>query len=429
MIAVKVRCHLKVAIMSTKKECKLLTQILDLKGIQVRSHREHEGIGIILQVESGVNSSACIRCGQKSSRLHQNHRHIVKDISWGEKKVFLEINRRQFKCEKCQRPFSEELDLIGSRRNYTKRLAVRTIEEVLADDIYSIAKKGVVTTAEIERMLEDASKEFSKVKPVGLKKLGIDEIALKKGQGNYCAVLIDIETSKLLTILEGRTKEEIKKVMIDWGTEVLDNIEEVSIDLWTGYKSLVLEVIPNAQIVADRFHVMIQINKELDDCRKKERRVATKKIKEAESEEEKSASEEILAGITSSKYVLLKNEENLGKKQKKKLRELKSVSPNLKMMHELKEQFKKILDKEQDWFKGLLELGKWLSKAKEYFPNSYGTIVRWLDEIIAYFDNRTTSGVVEGINNKLKLIKRSGYGFKNFSNFKNRCLLSWHFNC
>jgi transposase len=376
-----------------------------------------------------IARSVCIRCGQKSSRLHQNHRHIIKDISWGKKRVFLEINRRQFKCDKCERPFSEELDFIGWKRNYTKRLAAQTIEEVLADDIHTVAKKGVVTTAEIGRMIEDASKELSKVKPVGLKKLGIDEIALKKGQGNYCAVLVDIQTSKLLAILEGRTKEEIKKVLLDWGAEVLNNIEEVSIDLWAGYKSLVLEVIPNAQIVADRFHVMAQINKELDDCRKKERRVVLKKIKLAESEEEKSVNEKILVGITSSKYVLLKNQENLGRKQRKKLKELKNVSSQLKIMHELKEQFRKILNKKQDWFEGLIDLGKWLSKAKEYFPNSYGTIVRWLDEIISYFDNRTTSGVVEGLNNKLKLIKRSAYGFRNFNNFRNRCLLNWHFNC
>jgi len=53
---------------------------------------------------------------------------------------------------------------------------------------------------------------------------------------------------------------------------------------------------------------------------------------------------------------------------------------------------------------------------------SYQTILRWFDEIIAYFDNRTTNGVVEGIN-KLKLIKRSAYGFRNFDNFRVRCLL------
>jgi len=53
-------------------------------------------------------------------------------------------------------------------------------------------------------------------------------------------------------------------------------------------------------------------------------------------------------------------------------------------------------------------------------------MIRWYQEIIAYFDNRTTSGTVEGINNKLKLIKRTVYGFKNFENFRLRCLLNWH---
>jgi transposase len=71
----------------------------------------------------------------------------------------------------------------------------------------------------------------------------------------------------------------------------------------------------------------------------------------------------------------------------------------------------------------------WLSRAKKHFPNSNNTIIRWFDEIIAYFDNGTTSGIVEGINNKLKLIKRSAYGFRNFDNFRIRCLLNWHFNC
>ncbi len=66
---------------------------------------------------------------------------------------------------------------------------------------------------------------------------------------------------------------------------------------------------------------------------------------------------------------------------------------------------------------------------KNIFKGSQNTIIRWLDEIIAYFDYKTTSGVVEGINNKLKLIKRSGYGFRNFENFRVRCLLTWQFNC
>lgn len=121
----------------------------------------------------------------------QNHQQIIKDLDWGEQAVFLETNRRQFKCEKCKKPFSEELEFVKERRKYTKRLAAKTIEEVLADDIRSVAKKGRVTEKEIERMLKDASKDLSKVKPIGLKRLGIDEIALIKGQGKYCAVLME----------------------------------------------------------------------------------------------------------------------------------------------------------------------------------------------------------------------------------------------
>ena len=136
-----------------------------------------------------------------------------------------------------------------------------------------------------------------------------------------------------------------------------------------------------------------------------------------------------MAGIVASKYSLLKNEKELNPKQKDKLIEVRNASPTLKIMHQLKEKFRKIFEKVERWADGLIELGGWLSTAQKYFVNSHSTIIRWLDEILAYFDNRTTSGVVERINNKLKLIKRSAYGFTNFENFRNRCLLNWHSNC
>jgi transposase len=418
----------KVKSMSTKKELKLLTELLEIEGTKVYSHRQYEGIGIILQIEQSKKESICGRCGSRSTKLHQNHRQIIKDLPWGEKAVFLEINRRQFKCEKCHRPFSEEMEFVKERRTCTKRLAEKILVEVLENDISSTARKGIVTTEEIERILKDAAANLLKIKPIGLKRLGIDEIALVKGHGNYCAVLVDIDRAKLLMILEGRTKEEIKKVLLGWGLEVLEGIEEVSIDLWQGYKSLVKEIMPKAQVIADRFHVMIQVNKELDMERKKEKRMVEQKIKQAKTEAEKSECIGTLAGITGSKYALLKNEKDLNQEQKDKLTEVKSVSQNLKIMYQLKEKFREIFEKTQQWSDGLLELGEWLSKAQKYFVNSKSTIIRWLDEILAYFDNRTTSGVVEGINNKLKLIKRNAYGFTNFENFRTRCLLSWHSN-
>jgi len=415
--------------MATKKGTKVLTELLNIQGIKVTQMSQQPGIGIILQVESTERESHCHHCGTKSNRLHQNHRYVVKDLSWGEQPVFLEINRRQFKCQKCGKPFSEKLDFVNNRRTYTKRLANTTIKSVLSSDIHSVAKQGVVTTEEIERMLSDASEELSS-KPSNLKKLGIDEIALRKGQGNYCAVLIDLETSKLITIIFGRTQAEIEPVLKSWGSEVLEKIEEVSIDLWMGYKTLVKKLMPNVQVVADRFHVMVQVNKELDTQRKRERKQVIDLAKKSKTPNNQAEHQEKLSGISKSKYALLKNEETLNEEQKLKLMAVKKLCPSLAIMHKLKEKFRKIFEnKKTNWFRGLLRIGIWHQRAKQYFPETVNTITNWLDEIIAYFDNWTTSGVVEGVNNKLKLIKRSAYGFRNFENYKNRCLLTWHFNC
>ncbi|TFI53284.1 transposase [Mastigocladus laminosus UU774] len=83
----------------TPKRIKVLTELLGLSEVKVISQRQHKGIGVILQIEPTRKESICPKCGTKSHRLHQNRRHIVKDLPWGEQQVFLEINRRQLKLD------------------------------------------------------------------------------------------------------------------------------------------------------------------------------------------------------------------------------------------------------------------------------------------------------------------------------------------
>lgn len=407
--------------MSSKSHSKILTELVNLEGVKVTNYIQHEGVGIILHLSSERDEAICTRCGNLSHKIHQNHRYLVKDLPLMGQPVYLEINRRQFKCKICNKPFSEQLDFVKARRKYTNRLANNIVGQVLENDIKSVAERNNVTPEEIETMLKDAFPQLNHQKPIGLKRLGIDEIALIKGQGKYCAVLVDLDQGKLIEIISDRRKEKIAEVLTGWGTEVLLQIEEVSMDLWIPYKNLVEELMPNAQVVADRFHVMKQVNTELDNQRKKEKR-------EAEKINSESDKEQILSGLKKSKYVLLKNEDNLTEEQKDKLEEVKQVSPTLSKMHHLKEELRMIFQSSIDWLEALFELGNWLVSARQYYPESQNTMLRWFDEIIAYFDHRTTNGMVEGINNKLKLIKRSAFGFNNFDNFKIRSLLNWHFN-
>lgn len=252
-----------------------------------------------------------------------------------------------------------------------------------------------------------------------MRRLGIDEIALRKGQGDYIVVLIDLERRVPLGFAPSRRQEDIRKVLEGSGEAVLSQVIEVSIDLSGNYKSLVNKLLPNAEVVADRFQVMKLVNQALNAARQ----ALYKANQEQTDETEKSRIEAVLK---QSKYALLKPEENLTEKQKSKLEEIRQVLPSLAQMHHQKEAFRAIFEQAKDGDDNTFQLLDWLAEAQETFKESVGTICRWFAEVTGYFENRTTSGVVEGINNKLKLIKRSGYGFRNFDNFQLRCLICWH---
>ena len=399
---------------------KILTRLLNIPGVKVVGNTEVNLKELILTIEAELKEATCPRCDHKSKQVHQNHSYLIKDMPWNEKKVLLKINRRQFKCKYCSKPFSEELLYVGNRRKYTYRLAEQVIREVLNGDIVNVAARYDLTESEVRQMLSDMGK--LKIKPPSneLKKLGIDEIALVKGQGNYVAVLIDISKGKLLEIVPNRRQEDLRKVLLSWGNEVLNGIEEVSIDLWKPYKSLVKELMPNADVVADRFHVFKQVNDELDNCRNKYKNEINK-IKNNRQKEAK------ISAIKKSKYVLLKNEKNLKNEQKIKLKEVQEKIPELGKRHSLKEQLRDIYERAKKDANPTLLLIDWLKKAKDYLPKSVKTIIRWFSEVVGYFESGTTQGTVEGINNRIKLIKRKGYGFRNFDNFRLRSLLHWCF--
>ena len=98
---------------------------------------------LILTIEAEKKEATCPRCHHKSHNLHQNHTYLIKDLPWNEKQVLLEINRRQFKCKCCSKPFSEELEYVGSRRKYTYRLAEQVVREVLNGDILLGLQRGM----------------------------------------------------------------------------------------------------------------------------------------------------------------------------------------------------------------------------------------------------------------------------------------------
>lgn len=289
-----------------------IEQILNLPGIKVLNCQDIEGLGLIIEIQADSKSSKCPRCSKASHSIHQNHWRNIKDLPGSNQQVILRINRRQFRCKNCQKLFSEDLYFVDKQRGYTKRFAIEIVKQVLDSNIRSVAERNDLSESEIQSMLDYLESEI-RIDVSEIKRLGIDEIALIKGQGNYLGVLVDLDRRKPIDIVESRRQSEMSQALQSMGNEVLEQIEEVSIDLWKPYKSLVKELMPNADVTVDRFHVMKQVNDELDATRKQQKRAAI-------SLRNKLEKDRILAGLLKSKYSLLKNEDSLNALQKEKLK-------------------------------------------------------------------------------------------------------------
>lgn len=305
------------------------------------------------------------------------------------------------------------------KKSFTLRYAQSVTEQVVHSDIKNVAQNSGLTEEEVESMVMCCSNFLFPLELSHLRRLGIDEISLVKGQGKFIVVLVDLDSHKLIGLVPERKQSEIERTMLNWGEKILEQIEEVSMDMTGNYKHLINKICPNADVTVDRFHVAKMVHEELNQAR-----IAQKQTAQSLELKERT---KLFDGLKGSKYTLLKSESQLSIQQQERLKQVKEASPLLGIMHDLKEEFNQLFERNTEVGQGVLELIDWLKKSEPYYKKSVKTIQRWLGEIVGYFEQRTTNGIVEGINNKLNLLKRCGFGFRNFHNFHIRALLLWHF--
>lgn len=203
----------------------------------------------------------------------------------------------------------------------------------------------------------------------------------------------------MIEVIDSHQQEDIIETLKQQPIEVRAKVEEVSVDMWGGFPKVVKEVFPNAVVVIDRFHVMKAVNEELNKIRRQA------KIFDR-----------------GSKFLLLKNGKDLTPEETEKLELILQKSKRLEKAYRWKEEFRAIYEQPLTIEEGKRQIQGWLDKARAVYSEAITTIRNHLDGISNYFRNRTTSGAMEGINNRIKLIKRQAYGFVNFNNFRERLL-------
>lgn len=242
--------------------------------------------------------------------------------------------------------------------------------------------------------------------------MNIDEIALEKGHGNFVLVLSAPEKGYVLDVLLNRERKTLENWLDGLASEMKKAIKVVNLDMWEPYTLAVKAKLPHARIVVDRFHVM----KNLNHC-----------LTLARREIQRNASDEVKEQIKGSRWILVKNQKDLTEKQRAKLENLYQTSPELKVCHQLKEQFRTIFETTTDRKQARAVLLRWIKQVEQQSVTALQsflvTLKNWFELILNYFIERWTNAFAEGVNNKIKLIKRRAFGFTNFDHFRLRILV------
>lgn len=387
-------------------------EFLELPSIKVLKV-ENKGDRLIIEVECTNGSAECPRCGKQCNQVHSTHEKLIKDLPILKKKCFIKVHHRRFYCKNCDKTFMERLSWLAPYEQYTDRYAEWVDEAGKEIDVKKAAKLLKESYKVVEHIVYYRKKDLELSPPDKLpNKFGIDEFAYKKGKKDYGVVIG--KKGQAIDVLPSRKEPVLRSYFSSIKKEVREKVEVVTMDMWNTFINLVEEFFPNASIVNDRFHVMKQMNKVLDKVRKSTQKQLSK-------EENKQ-----LKGL---RWILLKNKEDLDKKQLNLLDKAYSFSPTLHKVHLRKEEFQAIFEKNTDKAKAKKQLENWIIKASKIKHRSMSTFIKTLNKrkeyILNYFNHYDNNGFMEGIVNKIKTIKRQHYGMTNFGHFRQRILLSF----
>ena len=343
----------------------------------------------------------CHKCQTPAQTVHtQGCRRQVFDLSMASARLWLDVEYRKIWCPMCNRARVEHLSFCDAGKHVTHRLA-RYIHDLCKHmTVKEVARRFELhhtTVKEIDKsFLEE---EFGQTDYSNLRVLAFDEIALRKGH-NYMTVALDYLTGRVVWMGEGRKKETLDEFFSGMTESQKASIEAVAMDMWEPYINRVRHHCPQANIVFDFFHVVQGFGKVIDKVRRSEYLKADKEDKE------------ILKG---SRYLLLKNEENLTEDQRPRLEKLLEMNETLNKVYVLKDQLKLVFFySDRDKVKAILD--DWCVMAETIGHEAIQAFVKQLRffeyGVLNHADYPIETSGLEGTNNTIKVIKRQAYGYR-----------------
>ena len=379
----------------------LLRTVLAIQSLLVRGSG-FDDFGLVVDVAPAWRIPRCGDCGGIARSVHDQRERFWRHLDGAGMFVKLRYAIRRVHCPACAGVKTEQVPWASPGCNFTHAFEERVAFLAQQSSKTAVSKLMRVTWRTVGGIISrvvgrhlDAGEDRLE----GLRHIGIDELSYRKHH-QYVTVVIDHERGVVVWSQRGKSADTLRAFFEDLGPERCKLIESATIDMSAAYISAVGEMIPDAKMIFDRFHVQRLVQNALDETRRDE-------VREAPDTEGKRA-------LKHTRWCLLKSPWNLTEAESKGLEGLEEANKSLYRGYLLKESFAGILDRRQIYVAQEM-LTAWVKDAKcsglAHFERVAGTIERHMDGILEYVRTRFSNGRTEGLNGKIRTITRRSFGF------------------
>jgi len=385
----------------------LLYHAFGLKGVKYIS-TEYKNGSTIFRAEVTSTIENCPACGSWET-VHQKgfKERMLRLVPMGMRPTYLRLGVWRLLCKRCGALRWPRLPFVKGKARHTRRFAQFAIDLVHWMTVLGVARVLKVGWDLVKDIHKEHLKSKYQVPPLkDLKYLGIDEFSIRKGR-SYMSIFVDLQSGRILHAVEGNAGKNIVPFLKVLRRKA-PNLKAIAMDMSTAFSSAVGEHLPGVAIVFDRYHVSALMNKGIEDLRREQ---------QSQLDEE---GQKVLKGT---RFLLLKNYETLDQEKQTRLAQLLQANAPLLTIHTMKEQFREFWEKDSI-DQAIPFLDAWCTDAEKSgvkeLKKIATTLMHHSHGLLNYYFHRISCGLVEGINNKIKTLKRQAYGFRDMTYFKLR---------
>lgn len=363
---------------------------------------------LVLELTSvGDPSRRCSGCGEGVETIHDRTWRRIRDLPVFEDSVELRVERVRLACPRCG-PRLEYLDWLDPHARVTRRLAESVARLCAATSIRSAARWYGLDWKTVKAIdFRHLERTLGPVDLCDVSVIVMDEFAVQKGH-RYATVIVDPQRKRVLWVGRGRSRAEVRPFFELLGPEGCARLRAVAMDMNTAYDLEVRQHCPNAEVVYDLFHVVAKYGREVID------RV---RVDEANRLRGDKPARRV---IKTARWLLLRNRENVPAEQAVRLEELLAANKALLTVYLLKDDLKQLW-KCRSETQALTAWRSWKRRAMRSGLQPLRHFARCLEPylhgILAHCRWPLGTNLVEGINNKIKVIKRMAYGYRDDAYF------------